>query len=90
MAWTIVPLSVGLALLAVYLKQRSRGLLIGGLAMCGLAGVGLVGSLIVVFVSAIVPTWWLWRWVGPVTHNLVGSLFLNLSLFHRKPERSPA
>jgi hypothetical protein len=89
-AWTIVPLSVGLALLAVYLKQRSRGLLIGGLVLCGLAGVGLVESLIVVFVSAIVPTGWLWRWMGPVTLILVGALFLILSLLHRRPERSPA
>ena len=85
MAWTVEPLSVGLALLAVYLKQRSPTLLAAGIAMCGLAGVGLVGSLVILFLSAIFHVGWLWRWIGPAMLIVVGFLFLVLSLLHRAP-----
>ena len=70
--WAIVPLSLGLALLAVYLKQRSPGLLVAGLALCAFAGLGAVGSLAITVLSAIFPIWWLWQWMGPVTLILLG------------------
>jgi hypothetical protein len=41
--WTVEPLAVGLALLAVGGKFRSNGLLVAGLIACGLAGLALVG-----------------------------------------------
>jgi hypothetical protein len=70
--WTVEPLSVGLALLAVNLKRRSPGLLAAGVVMCLLAGVGLVESLGIALLSALLPVGWMWRWVGPVTLVLVG------------------
>ena len=44
-AWVIEPLSVGLALLAVNLKQRSPGLMVAGIAVCAVA---LLGALLAV------------------------------------------
>jgi hypothetical protein len=41
--WTVEPLAVGLALLAVGGKTRSNRLLVAGLVVCGLAGLALVG-----------------------------------------------
>lgn len=83
--WTIEPLSVGLALLVVNIKQRSRGLLVAGITMCALAGVGLVESLAIVLLSALFPAWWLWRWTGPVTLILAGSALLVWSLVRHSP-----
>lgn len=84
-AWAIEPLSVGLALLAVNLKQRSAGLAVAGVALCALAGVGALESLFIVAVSAIIPVWWLWRWMGPVTLILVGVGLLVWGLVRRAP-----
>jgi hypothetical protein len=71
-AWTIVPLSLGLALLGIGVVKRSTGVLVGGAVLCGLAGLGFVESLVIVTLSVFIPAWWLWRWVGPVTLLLVG------------------
>jgi hypothetical protein len=88
--WTIEPLSVGLALLVVNIKQRSRGLLVAGITMCALAGVGLVESLAIVLLSALFPAWWLWRWTGPVTLILAGSALLVWSLVRHSPAPKPS
>jgi hypothetical protein len=82
-AWTVEPLSVGLALLAVNVKQRSAGLLVAGVAMCALAGVGLVESLAIVLLSTMFSVGWLWRWMGPVMLMVTGFLLLVMSLLHR-------
>jgi hypothetical protein len=81
--WTIEPLSVGLALLAVNFRQPSTGLLTAGVALCVLAGLGFVESFAVVVLSWIFHTGWLWRWVGPVMLILAGCLVLILGLLHR-------
>jgi len=81
--WAIEPLSVGLALLAVYGKRRSAGLLVAGLTLCALAVLGAVGSIAIVSLSALFPVWWLWKWVGPVTVILVGVGLLVWSLIRR-------
>jgi hypothetical protein len=88
--WTVEPLSVGLALLAVNVKQRSARLLAAGITMCGLAGVGFVESLVIVFLSAVFPVWWLWKWVGPITLVLVGGGLLIWSVTRRSPVPSLA
>jgi hypothetical protein len=88
--WTIEPLSVGLALLAVNLKQRSTGLLTAGVAMCLLAGVGVVESVVIRIISAFFPVWWLWQWTGPVTLILIGVALLVWGLTRRSPAPSPA
>lgn len=41
--WTVEPLAVGLALLAVGGRTRSNWLLVAGLVVCGLAGLALIG-----------------------------------------------
>jgi hypothetical protein len=81
--WTIEPLSVGLALLAVNAKQHSAGLLTAGLALCALAGVGFVGSLAIVILSAIFSVGWLWGWMGPAILIVTGTLLLVMSVLHR-------
>jgi hypothetical protein len=82
-AWTIEPLSVGLALLAVNIRQQSAGLLTAGVAMCALAGVGFVGSLVIVILSAIFSVGWLWGWMWPVMLIVTGALLLVMSVLHR-------
>lgn len=81
--WTVEPLSVGLALLAVNVKQRSEGLLIAGIGACALAGVGLVESLIILFLSAVFSARGLWQCMGPVTLIFAGFLLLIMSVLHR-------
>jgi hypothetical protein len=83
--WAIEPLSVGLALLAVYVKRRSAGLLVAGLTLCALAVLGAVESVAIVSLSALFPVWWLWKWVGPVSVILVGVGLLVWSLVRRPP-----
>ena len=83
--WAIEPLSVGLALLAVYASRRSAGLLVAGLTLCALAVLGAVESVAIVSLSALFPVWWLWKWVGPVTVILVGVGLLVWSLVRRPP-----
>jgi hypothetical protein len=84
-AWAIEPLSVGLALLAVNLKQRSAGLMVAGIAVCALAVVGAIESLAIVAMAAIFPVWWLCKFVGPVTLILVGIGLLVWGLVRRAP-----
>ncbi len=81
-AWTIEPLSVGLALLAVNVKQQSAGLLTAGIALCALSGVGFVGSLAIVLLSAIFSVGWLWGWMGPAMLIVTGALLLVMSVLH--------
>jgi hypothetical protein len=84
-AWAIEPLSIGLALLAVNLKQRSEGLKVAGVALCALAVVGAAESLTIVAMSTLFPVWWMWRWMGPVTLILAGVALLALGLVRRFP-----
>lgn len=82
-AWTVEPLAVGLALLAVNVKQRSPALLTAGVALCALAGVGFVGSLAIVLLSTVFSVGWLWGWTGPAILIVTGALLLAMSLLHR-------
>jgi hypothetical protein len=84
-AWVIEPMSIGLALLAVNLKQRSEGLKVAGVALCALAVVGAAESLTIVAMSTLFPVWWMWRWMGPVTLILAGVALLALGLVRRFP-----
>ncbi|MFL7792667.1 MAG: hypothetical protein AB8I69_11045 [Anaerolineae bacterium] len=84
-AWAIEPLSVGLALLAVNLKQHSAGLTVAGIAVCALAVVGAIESLAIVAMAVIFPVWWLWKFVAPVTLILVGIGLLVWGVIRRVP-----
>jgi hypothetical protein len=68
--WVIEPLSVGLALLAVNIKVRSRGLSIAGLVLCGLAGLGFM------LMITVLGAWWPVGLVGPVVLLLMGTVLL--------------
>jgi hypothetical protein len=68
--WAIEPLSVGVALLVVNTAKRRRGLLIGGLVLCGIAAISMIGM------TAILPEWWVLNLLGPAL--LVGTGFLLL------------
>ncbi len=68
--WTIEPLAVGVALLAVYLGARQKGLLIAGLILCGVAFVGMTGM------AAIMPRWGVFNLFGPALLIFVGLLLL--------------
>jgi hypothetical protein len=68
--WTIEPLSVGLALLAVYMARRTKGLLIGGLILCSVAAFGLI------LMTAILPEWWILNLFGPALFIGVGVILL--------------
>lgn len=68
--WAIEPLSVGVALLVVNVAKRQTGLLIGGLILCGVGAISMIGM------TAILPEWWLLNLLGPAL--LVGTGFLLL------------
>ncbi|MBN1890623.1 MAG: hypothetical protein JW850_21695 [Thermoflexales bacterium] len=81
--WTIEPLAIGVALLAVNIKQHAAGLWIAGFVLCGLAGLGTLGSLGLVSLSAFFPAWWLWGWIGPGLLILAGLALLAWGLLGR-------
>jgi hypothetical protein len=74
--WTIEPLSVGLALLAVSAKTRSTGLMVVGLIIVGLAGAALIGMTAILSIAAIWPGWRLFNLLGAVIIVLVGAALL--------------
>jgi len=82
--WTVEPLSVGLSLLLINIKQRSTGLFIAGLILCGLAAVGLIGM------TAVFPGWLLLNVLGPAMLLLVGVLMLVNGLLRRPAPPEPA
>jgi hypothetical protein len=82
--WTVEPLSVGLALLAVGAKKRSSGLLTAGLIVCGLAGLALVGM------TTILSGWWPISLLGAGTLILAGFLLLLWGVIGRRPLPKPA
>jgi len=77
--WTVEPLSLGLALLIISMVKRSAGLFIGGIVLCGLAGIALIGM------TAVVPVYWLLNLVGPVVFILIGLLMLVWGMVRRPP-----
>lgn len=76
--WALEPLSIGLAFLIINVKQRSLGLLVAGLILCGVAAAGLIGM------TAIFTRWALINALGPALLILVGLLTL-ISSLARKP-----
>lgn len=82
--WTIEPLAVGLALLAVFARKRRTGLLIAGSILCGVAAVGLIGMTALIPMQRLAPGGWILNLIGPAM--LVGLGFLLLaSGFIRRP-----
>lgn len=75
--WTVEPLSIGLVLLAINIKQRSTGLLVAGLVLSIVAAMGLIGM------TAVFPGWWLVNLVGPVILLLAGIVLLVWGVTHR-------
>ena len=69
--WTVEPLSVGLALLAVSLGKRIPALLVASVILCSLAGFGFVGMTELIFSG-----WWVFNWIGPVVLVLSGLALL--------------
>ena len=83
--WAFEPLSVGLAFLLINVKQRSPGLFVAGLVLCGLGAMGLIGM------TALFPGWLLFSALGSITLVLVGVLTLTHSLLRRPvPQELPA
>lgn len=82
--WTVEPLSVGLALIAVSAGRRSPGLFWVGTIACGLAGMGLIGM------AAIMSDWWLINLSGPVILILAGFLLLIWDVARRASSPSVA
>jgi len=74
--WTIEPLSVGLALLACWIKVRSRGLFWAGLILCGIAG-----ALMLLMVTIL--NWWVIALLGPILLIVVGGLLVLRALGRR-------
>jgi len=82
--WTVEPLALGLALLAISAARRSAGLFMAGVILCGIAGFGLIGM------TAIMPTYWLLNLLGPALFISVGFLLLIWGVVRRSPSHKPA
>ncbi len=81
--WPIEPLAVGLALLALWARYRSRGLF---LAACILGG---FAASMLLMMTAIFSTWSPLGMVGPVVLVVVGALLLLAGLVQRRPADTP-
>ncbi len=76
--WTIEPLSVGVALLLIYLRRRYSGLLIAGLILCGVAILSLIAM------TVLFPEWLLLNLLGPVLLLGLGAALLLASFTEKK------
>jgi hypothetical protein len=74
--WTVEPLAVGASLLAVSFKNRSVGLFVAGLILCGLAGAGLLMMTGILAASVLWSGVWLVNVLGPIILILVGVLLI--------------
>jgi len=83
--WTVEPLSVGLALLAVNLKRPSAKLLTAGIILCVIAAFGFVGSVAIFSFSTFLPLWWLMKWGLAITLIVLGIGSLIWALSRRAP-----
>jgi hypothetical protein len=82
--WTVEPLAVGLALLAVGGKTRSNGLLMAGFIVCGLAGLALIGM------TTAFSEWRLVSLLGSTSLIFMGILLLIWGVIRRSPSTSSA
>jgi hypothetical protein len=82
--WTIEPLVVGLALLAVGRGTRSNRLLVAGLIVCGLAGLALIGM------TAAFSGWRLVSLLGSTALILMGILLVSWRVIRRSLPASSA
>jgi hypothetical protein len=81
--WTAEPLAIGISLLVVSLKNRSTGLFLAGLILCGFAA---AGFLMMTGILAATVAWpWLWvvELVGPVILILAGALLIGWNVMRR-------
>jgi hypothetical protein len=88
--WTVEPLSVGLALLTVFVKKRKTGLLIAGSILCGVAALGLIGMTALIPLSTVMPGRWIVNLIGPALLVGLGFLLLASSLVRRPVLREAA
>jgi hypothetical protein len=78
--WTVVPLSVGLPLLLIGMFQRSDGVKLAGIILCGFAGLAFAA------LSALIPgVTLIFRIIGPAVILVLGVLLL-VSALVRKSE----
>lgn len=71
--WTLEPLAVGLGFLTVNLKQRSPGLFLAGLILCGVAALCFMGMTAFIPLWRLVPGGRFFNLLGPVLLILVGA-----------------
>ncbi len=81
--WTIEPLSLGIAFLVVNLKQRSKGLLIAGLILCGIGALGFMMMMLLVPLGGFWPGHWLFSLMWPLFLIATGAVLLAWSLRRR-------
>ncbi|MBN1992692.1 MAG: hypothetical protein JW953_08290 [Anaerolineae bacterium] len=81
--WTVEPLAVGLALVAVALFKRRAGLFVAGLILCGLAGAGFLTMTGILAATVSWPWLGLVELVAPLILILVGMLLVAWNVAHR-------
>jgi hypothetical protein len=81
--WALEPLSIGLALLLINIKQRSVGLFIAAMILSVIGALGLMGM------SALFPGWWLIHLMGPAAFLVSGLVLLIWGLTRRLPVPTP-
>lgn len=70
--WSIEPVAVGLALLALNTRKKSTALMTVGLVLCAIGAFGFMQSFAWVSFRALRPLRWLGRWVMPLMLILIG------------------
>jgi hypothetical protein len=82
--WTVVPFSVGLPLLLIGMSQKSDGVKLAGIILCGFAGLAFAAMSAFLATAPLVV-----RMVGPIVILALGALLI-VSALVRKPETPEA
>ena len=81
--WTVEPLAVGLALIAVSLIKQSNGVFVAGLILCAVAGIGFLLMSGILVATVAWPWLWLIKLAVPAFLIFTGALVLGLNVLRR-------
>lgn len=80
--WSVEPVAVGLALLALNTRSKSTALMTAGLVLCAIGALGFMQSFAWVSFRSLRPIRWLGRWVMPLFLMVIGGVLVVWNLLN--------
>jgi hypothetical protein len=87
--WSVEPVAVGLALLALNTRTKSTALMTVGLVLCAIGALGFMQSLVWVSFRTLRPLRWLGRWIMPLILMLIGGMLVGWNVIGKPASAQP-